>query len=84
MKPMTEEHLAVLRRHMGEMIAIHVDLASEAIGKGALDERVMTALMRSPARRPVEKSPPSQLSATPLRSPSGCTSGPNHLPVSLQ
>ena len=26
MKPMTEEHLAVLRRHMVELIAIHVDL----------------------------------------------------------
>jgi hypothetical protein len=26
MKPMTEEHLAVLRRHMVELIAIQVDL----------------------------------------------------------
>ena len=48
MKPMREEHLAVLRRHMVEMIAIHVDLASEEIGKAALDERVMAAMMRVP------------------------------------
>jgi protein-L-isoaspartate(D-aspartate) O-methyltransferase len=48
MKPMTEEHLAVLRRHMVEVIAIHADLVSEEIGKAALDERVMAALRRVP------------------------------------
>jgi protein-L-isoaspartate(D-aspartate) O-methyltransferase len=48
MKPMTEEHLAVLRRHMVEMIAIHTDLASEELGKATLDERVMTAMRRVP------------------------------------
>ncbi len=33
MKPMNEEHLAVLRRHIVEVIAIHADLASEELGK---------------------------------------------------
>ena len=48
MKPMNEEHLAVLRRHMVELIAIHVDLSSEELGKAALDERVMAAMRRVP------------------------------------
>jgi protein-L-isoaspartate(D-aspartate) O-methyltransferase len=48
MKPMNEKHLAVLRRHMVEMIAIHVDLASEELGKAALDEKVMAAMRRVP------------------------------------
>ena len=46
MKPMNEEHLAVLRRHMVEVIAIHADLASEELGKATLDERVMAAMRR--------------------------------------
>ncbi len=45
---MKEEHLAVLRRHMVEVIAIHADLASEELGKATLDERVMTAMRRVP------------------------------------
>lgn len=48
MKPMNEEHLAVLRRHMVELIAIHVELASEELGRAALDERVMAAMQRVP------------------------------------
>ena len=48
MKPMNEEHLAVLRRHMVEMVAIHVDLASDELGKDALDERVMSVMLRVP------------------------------------
>ncbi|MER9664690.1 protein-L-isoaspartate O-methyltransferase, partial [Mesorhizobium sp. M0159] len=48
MKPMTEQHLAVLRRHMVELIAIYTDLASEELGKAALDERVMAAMRRVP------------------------------------
>ncbi|PDT40065.1 MULTISPECIES: protein-L-isoaspartate(D-aspartate) O-methyltransferase [Sinorhizobium] len=48
MKPMNEEHLAVLRRHMVEVIAIYVDLASEELGKAVLDERVMAAMLRVP------------------------------------
>jgi protein-L-isoaspartate(D-aspartate) O-methyltransferase len=48
MKPMNEEHLAVLRRHMAEMIEIHVDLASEELGKAALDQRVMAVMRKVP------------------------------------
>lgn len=48
MKPMNEEHLAVLRRHMVEVIAIYADLAREELGKAALDERVMAAMLRVP------------------------------------
>ncbi|KLK90812.1 protein-L-isoaspartate O-methyltransferase [Microvirga vignae] len=48
MKPMNESHLAILRRHMVEMIAIHADLVSEEIGKAALDERVMAAMRKVP------------------------------------
>jgi protein-L-isoaspartate(D-aspartate) O-methyltransferase len=51
MKPLNEEHLAVLRRHMVEMIAIHVELASEELGKATLDERVMAAMRRAPRHR---------------------------------
>lgn len=48
MKPMNEEHLAVLRKHMVEVVAIYADLASEELGKAALDERVMAAMLRVP------------------------------------
>jgi protein-L-isoaspartate(D-aspartate) O-methyltransferase len=48
MKPMNESHLAILRRHMVELIAIHVDLASDEIGKVALDESVMAAMRQVP------------------------------------
>jgi protein-L-isoaspartate(D-aspartate) O-methyltransferase len=46
MKPMTEEHLAVLRRHMVEVIALKSDLMSEEIGKSTLGERVLAAMGR--------------------------------------
>ena len=48
MKPMNEEHLAILRRHMVEVIAIHVDLMEEELGKASLDERVLAAMLRVP------------------------------------
>ena len=48
MKPMTEAHLAVLRRHMVELIAIHADLLEEELGKPALDRRVLEAMLRVP------------------------------------
>jgi len=48
MKPMNESHLAILRRHMVEMIAIHADLASDETGKAVLDERVMAAMRKVP------------------------------------
>ena len=46
MKPMTEEHLAVLRRHMVEVIGLQADLMSEELGKPVLNERVMAAMGR--------------------------------------
>src|SRR4051794_2677919 len=46
MKPLGEEHLALFRRHMVEIVDMHVDLASEEIGKDALDPRLRTALLR--------------------------------------
>jgi protein-L-isoaspartate(D-aspartate) O-methyltransferase len=48
MRAMTEEHFAILRRHMVEVIAIHTDLMSEELGKPELDERVMAAMRRVP------------------------------------
>src|SRR5215210_6620462 len=48
MKPMTEQHLAVLRRHMVELVAIHADLLEEELGKPALDARVLEAMLRVP------------------------------------
>jgi protein-L-isoaspartate(D-aspartate) O-methyltransferase len=48
MKPMTEQHLAILRRHMVEMIDIHFDLAEDEIGKGRLDGRLREALLEVP------------------------------------
>ena len=41
---MEERHLAILRRHMVEVIAIYAELAGEVLGKAALDERVMAAM----------------------------------------
>ena len=51
MKELTEEHFAILRRHMVEMIAINAELASEELGKAVLDERVIAALGRVPRHR---------------------------------
>jgi protein-L-isoaspartate(D-aspartate) O-methyltransferase len=48
MKPMGEQHLALLRRHMVEVVDLHFDLASEELGKDALDPRVRSALLRVP------------------------------------
>ena len=48
MKAMTEEHFAILRRHMVEVIAIHTELMGEELGKAKLDERVMAVLGRVP------------------------------------
>lgn len=45
---MTDQHLAVLRRHMVEMIDIHYDLASEEIGRPTLGKRVRDAMTRVP------------------------------------
>jgi protein-L-isoaspartate(D-aspartate) O-methyltransferase len=51
MKPMSEAHFAILRRHMVEVIGIHVDLASEELGKAVLDERVLAAMRKIPRHR---------------------------------
>lgn len=48
MKPLTEAHLEVLRRHMVEWVDIHYDLASEEIGKEAPGARLRTALLKVP------------------------------------
>lgn len=48
MKPMTDKHLAILRRHMVEMIDVHYDLASDEIGKEAPDPRVRDAMLKVP------------------------------------
>jgi len=61
MKPMSEAHFAILRRHMVEVIGIQVDLASEELGKAALDERVLAAMRNVPRHRfvPSFLAPPS-------------------------
>jgi protein-L-isoaspartate(D-aspartate) O-methyltransferase len=48
MKPMNEKHLAILRRHMVEVIAIHFDMASEEIGKARIGARLEQALTEVP------------------------------------
>ena len=48
MKPMTEEHLAILRRHMVEVIDMHFDLAEEEIGRNALSPALRKALLAVP------------------------------------
>ena len=51
MKGLTEEHLAVLRRHMVDVIAIHAELTSDEIGKAALDPRVIEAMREVPRHK---------------------------------
>lgn len=48
MKPLTEQHLAILRRHMVEIIDMHFDLASEEIGRGELSADLRRALLAVP------------------------------------
>ena len=48
MKSLNEEHLAVFRRHMVEVIDIEFDLMSEEIGRGRLREDVREALLAVP------------------------------------
>ena len=56
MNQITEEHFAVLRRQMVEVIAIYAELASEELGKAALDQRVMAAMERVPRHHFVPES----------------------------
>lgn len=48
MKPMTEKHLAVLRRHMVEIVDMHVELSSEEIGRDELRPSLRQALLEVP------------------------------------
>jgi protein-L-isoaspartate(D-aspartate) O-methyltransferase len=48
MKPMTEQHVAILRRHMVEMIDIHYDLAGDELGGIAVGARLRDALLKVP------------------------------------
>ncbi len=48
MKPMTEQHLALFRRHMVEIIEMHFDLSGEEIGTDTLDPQLHRALMDVP------------------------------------
>ena len=48
MKPMTEAHLAILRRHMVEVIDMHFDLAEDEIGRGELTGSLRRALLKVP------------------------------------
>ena len=48
MKPMTEQHLALFRRHMVEIVEMHFDLAGDEIGKDSLDPQLRRALMDVP------------------------------------
>jgi protein-L-isoaspartate(D-aspartate) O-methyltransferase len=59
MKPMTEQHLAILRRHMVEVIDIHFDLAGDEIGTSTLDPTLRAALLEAPRHLFV----PSQIAA---------------------
>ena len=48
MKPLTEQHLAIFRRHMVEIVEMHFDLASDEIGKDAPGPALRRALMDVP------------------------------------
>ncbi|KHK93539.1 protein-L-isoaspartate(D-aspartate) O-methyltransferase [Novosphingobium malaysiense] len=48
MKPLTEDHLAIYRRHMVEVIDIHFDLLSDELGKPHMGERLREALLKVP------------------------------------
>ena len=48
MKPLTEKHLAIFRRHMVEVVGIHADLMEDELGKAALSPRVIEAMNQVP------------------------------------
>ena len=48
MKPLTEQHLAILRRHMVEIIEMNFDLLSDEIGKDAIGPDLRRALLEVP------------------------------------
>lgn len=48
MKPLTEEHLAIYRRHMVEVVDVHFDLLDDQLGRPRIGERLRTALLKVP------------------------------------
>lgn len=48
MKPLTEQHLAILRRHMVEIVEMHFELASDETGGRMLDPALRRALLEVP------------------------------------
>ncbi len=48
MKPMTEQHLALFRRHMVEIIDMHFELAGDEIGEDSPDPNLRRALLDVP------------------------------------
>ena len=48
MKPINEKHFAIFRRHMVDVIGIHTDLVEEELGKQALAEPVLKAMLGIP------------------------------------
>ena len=48
MKPLTEEHLAIFRRHMVEIVEMHFDLASDELGGRTLGPALRRALLEVP------------------------------------
>ena len=48
MKPLTEQHLAIFRRHMVEMIDVHFDLSCQELGRESLGPRLRQALLDVP------------------------------------
>ena len=48
MKPLNDKHLAILRRHMVELVEIQVELLSDELGQEALSEQVLAAMHRVP------------------------------------
>lgn len=48
MKPITEQHLALFRRHMVELIELQFELASEEIGRDKIDPALRRALLDVP------------------------------------
>src|SRR3954467_5228425 len=51
MRELTEAHFAILRRHMVEVIAIHVERAADELGKASLAPRVLAAMRQVPRHR---------------------------------
>lgn len=48
MKPLTEQHLAIFRRQMVEIVEMHFDLAAKEIGRNAPSARLRRALLDVP------------------------------------